>query len=314
MNPILAGVPINKPSLCFVAHHAFGALSGKFTGHIGGVERQQSFMARWFAARGYRVSMLTWDEGHPDGESVDGVRVFNICGKECGIRGVRFIHPRWTGLNHAMQRAGSDLYYQNCAEYVTGQVALWCRMNGKAFIYSVASDPEVDPSLPEMKTYRERILYRYGLRHANQVVVQTRYQQKHLHDYWGMDSTLIPMPGLLSRGKIVNRLERKGVLWVGRIDEPKRLEWLLEIAKGCPDLHFDIVGRPHGRDEYIQKLETQISLLRNVVHHGYIPPEKMPEYYARACVLCCTSRFEGFPNTFLEAWSYGVPIILTMIP
>jgi glycosyltransferase involved in cell wall biosynthesis len=109
-------------------------------------------------------------------------------------------------------------------------------------------------------------------------------------------------------------LERKGVLWVGRIDEPKRLEWLLEIAKGCPDLHFDIVGRPHGRDEYIQKLEMQISLLHNVVHHGYIPPEKMPEYYARACVLCCTSRFEGFPNTFLEAWSHGVPIVSTVDP
>ncbi len=40
----------------------------------------------------------------------------------------------------------------------------------------------------------------------------------------------------------------------------------------------------------------------------------MPEFYRKASVLCCTSDFEGFPNTFLEAWSWGLPVVSTFDP
>ncbi len=308
-----------RPRICFVAHNAFGALSGKFAGHIGGVERQQSFMARWLADRGYPVSILTWDEGALDGEEINGVRVFNICEKGGGVRGVRFFHPRWTGLIRAMRRADAAIYYQNCGECVTGQVGFWCRINKRRFVYSVASDPDVDPSLPEMKTMRERILYRYGLRHADRVVVQTRIQQDRLRTAWGIESVLIPMPGLRDRGRepvsVGAPREGKGtVLWVGRIDETKRLEWLLGIAKLCPDIRFEVVGQTHGWSDYSHMLDEQAKVLTNVTRHGYVPPERLPEFYARASVLCCTSRYEGFPNTFLEAWSYGVPVVSTVDP
>jgi glycosyltransferase involved in cell wall biosynthesis len=36
--------------------------------------------------------------------------------------------------------------------------------------------------------------------------------------------------------------------------------------------------------------------------------------YARAFLLCCTSIYEGFPNTFIEAWSTGLPIVTTFDP
>ena len=68
-------------------------------------------MARWLAARGYPVQMLTWDEGQPDEIEIDGVRVFKICRLDGGLVGLRFFHPRWTGLVRAMRRADADLYY-----------------------------------------------------------------------------------------------------------------------------------------------------------------------------------------------------------
>ncbi|MBL7145005.1 MAG: hypothetical protein ISS76_12290 [Phycisphaerae bacterium] len=69
---------IDKPRICFVAHFVYGALAGGDGGHIGGVERQTSLMARWFAGRGHEVSMLTCDEGQEDGVEIDGVRVFKM--------------------------------------------------------------------------------------------------------------------------------------------------------------------------------------------------------------------------------------------
>ena len=88
----------NRNRICFVAHLAYGAMTGGNGGFIGGVERQTSLMARWLAARGYRVSLITWDEGQEDGVVIDGVQVFKVCRKEAGIKGLRFFWPRWSSL------------------------------------------------------------------------------------------------------------------------------------------------------------------------------------------------------------------------
>jgi glycosyltransferase involved in cell wall biosynthesis len=40
-----------------------------------------------------------------------------------------------------------------------------------------------------------------------------------------------------------------------------------------------------------------------------VPPPQLEEYFARARALLCTSDFEGFPNTFLDAGRFGVPVI-----
>ncbi|MEP0844843.1 MAG: glycosyltransferase, partial [Phycisphaerae bacterium] len=181
--------------IAIVSHFSYGSLSGRAVGRlVGGVEWQTSLTARWLAARGHDVSMLTWDEGGPAREVIDGVRVIKMCRQDAGLQGLRFFHPRWSSLLRALRAADAEVYYQNCGEYVTGQVAWWCRRNGRAFVYSVASDPDCDPALPEMKTLRERVLYRYGLRHADRLIVQTRRQQEMLRAGFGLESTWIPMP------------------------------------------------------------------------------------------------------------------------
>ena len=42
--------------------------------------------------------------------------------------------------------------------------------------------------------------------------------------------------------------------------------------------------------------------------------DKMAGFYRRAACLCCTSDFEGFPNTFLEAWSNRLPVVSMFDP
>ncbi|MCX5672205.1 MAG: glycosyltransferase family 4 protein [Planctomycetota bacterium] len=309
----------NAPSICFVAHSAYGALTGGRHCHIGGIQRQQAMMAKWLAKRGWRVSMITWDEGQPQSKVVDGVRVIKMCRADACVKGVRFFHPKWTSLVHALRAADADVYYQNTAEYVTGQVALWCRRHGKKFVYSVANDPDCDPRLPRMHTLRERILYRYGLRRADSVVAQTQKQQGMLREGFGLESVVLPMPcpGPADAGYAAPAPpippNRPRILWVGRICEQKRPDRLTELAAALPEWRFDFVG-PGGGDTYSQDVCRRATGLPNVTVHGPVPRDRMPGLYQQAACLLCTSDFEGFPNTFLEAWSQGLPMVTTFDP
>lgn len=304
-------------SLCFVAHNAYGALAGLDIGHIGGIERQQSLMAHWFADQGYDVSMITWDEGQGDCE-ICKVKVFSLGRRDSGLPGLRFFHPRWTGLSNAMKRADADIYYYNCGDLTLGQVVFWAGLHGKKTVYSVASEPDCDQALPSLKKWRERVLYRYGLRNTCQVIAQTLRQQEMLQSGFNIYAEVIPMPCLGFPSAIPNGVdiltEQQHILWVGRFSQEKRLEWLLDVAEALPQYIFDVAGAPNARTEYARALLRRAESIPNVILHGRLVHRDLGVLYHRARLLCCTSIFEGFPNTFLEAWSVGRPIISTFDP
>lgn len=315
------GAAVDRPGkarIAIVAHFAYGAFSGGARGHVGGVEFQTTMLARWLTSRGHDVVLITWDEGQEDGARIDGVELRAVCRSDAGLPGVRFVHPRWSSLIGALRRADADVYYHNCAECVTGQVALWCAANGRRFVYAAAHDADCDPALPLLPTRRERVLYRYGIRHADRLIVQTDVQQRMYRDFFQLDSTVIPMPCAdLSGDPYVPPAPpdpaAARVAWVGRVVPIKRLEFLFDVAAQLPEVTFDVAG-PIDDDDYGRMLTARAATLPNVVLHGRVPREGIGDIYRRACCLACTSESEGFPNTFLEAWSLGRPLISTWGP
>ncbi len=307
-------------TICFVAHYAYGAMAGGFAGHVGGVERQTSMMASWLAEKGHRVSLLTWDEGQEDEVEINGVRVIKMCAKNEGIIGGRFFYPRWSSLLRAMRKADAQIYYHNCAEYITGQVALWCKINHRKFIYSIANDTEVDRHLPDMKTFRDKIFFKFGLRLADNVISQSETQQKNLKNAFNVDSVVLPMPCPSPHGNESSQLPDVNsgnltgpILWLARLAPQKRPDRLLELAKMCPEYKFDLVG-PCDSSQYVVDIVREAEKIPNIQVHGAASRHEVDALYRRSFCLCCTSDFEGFPNTFLEAWSHAKPIVSTFDP
>ncbi|MDM8008510.1 MAG: glycosyltransferase family 4 protein [Phycisphaerae bacterium] len=306
-------------SVCFVAHNAYGALSRTPTSHIGGIERQQALVARWLTSRGWRVSMLTWHEGGPPEEVIDGVKVIKMCRRDAGYYGLRFFHPRWTSLHRALRKADADVYYYNCGDLGLGQLVLWCHRHRRTCVYSIASNADCETSLPFLQPLRERVLYRYGLGHADRVIAQTRWQARLLREGFGVDPVVVPLPCAELDGRDTALPQAPGgqsprVLWVGRFSPEKRLEWLLDVAERCPQFTFDVLGAANDQSEYGAALMRRASSIPNVIMHGRVRHSEMGRFYRRAAVLCCTSVIEGFPNAFLEAWSCAVPVVTTFDP
>lgn len=310
----------NKPKICFVALNSYNLVVQKGElGHIGGAEVQQWLTANWLKDRGFPISFITLDHGQVDGEQHNGFTIYKAYNRESGLPGLRFFWPRWAKLWFALQRADCEIYYQRGAGLETGQVALWCHLNGKRFVHAVAHELDCVPEVPMLTNFRERILYRYGLRRADVVIAQTEAQQNLLRQHYQKTSYIIkncasPIFSGEAHSTPFAKFAGKSVLWVGRLAPIKRFEWLLDLATKIPGLHFIVIGGANNRSEYDKNLQDIARSLTNVTMVGEVKYARMHEYYRTAAVLCCTSLKEGFPNVFLEAWREGIPVVSTVDP
>jgi len=99
--------------------------------------------------------------------------------------------------------------------------------------------------------------------------------------------------------------KEKIILHVGRLDlNQKRSDLLIkfwqEVCEDLIDWKFIIVG--DGPYKSMLKKEIKDSKLPNIHLEGFQAPEK---YYQAASIFMMPSAYEGFPNTILEAQSYG---------
>lgn len=304
--------------ICFVALNSYGVISGRPDAHFGGAESQVQLMGSWFSKRGHDVSVVVWDDGGPSNENFDGVRVIKFARRSDGIRILRYIRPRWTNLNIALRAVDADVYVQNCAEHTTGQIALWCKRRGKPFVYLVASDADCKASHEHRGAFFNRWLFRYGLRNNSQLIAQTNTQREMLLENHSRIAITVPMAGTPRDVAIPDKrndpTNQRQVLWVGRLCRIKRVEMILEVAKKMPDVTFNIVGKADDSARYVAPILKEMESTKNVVYHGGVTRQEMSLLYSRTRLLCCTSSLEGFPNVFLESWSYGNPVISTFDP
>jgi glycosyltransferase involved in cell wall biosynthesis len=306
-----AHAPRRRPHICFVAHTAWPVFSGaKDIPVIGGAELQQSVIARALAARGYRVSMITMDYGQHDGTVLDGVAVHKIHTPDEGIPVLRFVHPRLTSLWGAMKRVNADIYYQRTSASSTGFVAAFCRRHGKRSIYAGASDVDFIRHEQDIRFSRDVMLYEYGLRRVDRVFVQSAHQKANLLKHYGREGVIVP--NCFSPPPHA-RADRSGcILWVATVREQKRPELMLEIARRLPQYRFVMIGGSDGgwfADEYVRRIAEEAATIPNLRFKGFVPFEEADRHFGSARLFINTSLYEGFPNTFLQAWARGVPTV-----
>jgi len=105
------------------------------------------------------------------------------------------------------------------------------------------------------------------------------------------------------------------VLWVANMRAVKRPEMALEIARRAPEISFIMVGgavRKHER--YYRQVIQQAEAIPNLTCTGFLPFAEADRLFEQATVFLNTSAVEGFPNTYLQAWSRGVPVVGSFDP
>ena len=291
--------------ICFVSPTNYPVLAGDRTlRQVGGAEVQQAFLARELVRRGHSVSMICMDHGQPDGIVIDGVTVYRAHTPEGGLPIVRFVHPRLTSVWQAMRRADADVYYQRTSASLTATVVAFSKLHRRLSLFAAASDRDFVPGAPHLAFARDRALYRWGLRHADVVVAQTVMQRDALQRHFARESTVIRS----CYGHLGQPAQHEGViLWVANLSAHKRPELFVELARRLPEYRFRLVG---GADESIlAALRQRATDLSNIEFAGFVPFADIEQQFDGSSILVNTSSDEGFPNTFLQAWSRAMPTV-----
>ena len=294
---------MRKTSICIVSISAYPLLTRQNIEIVGGAELQSVLLARELAKRDFELSFIVSDHGQSSPQVVDGIRVIKSYAATIPA-GIRFSTVRL--IWRALSEADADIYYG--FRGIAGIVALYCLIRRRRLVIGIPSDMEVE----EKRASKVNIynwLWRFDLKTAKSVITQTKYQQDMLKKRFGRDSVII---------KAFHPIEDKGiekakppvVLWVSTIRPRwKQPELFLKLATAVPDGRFQMVGGPSEDRRFYEAIKEQASKIPNIDFVGFVPHQEVGKYFEKASIFANTSDVEGFPNTFLEAWSRYTPVV-----
>jgi glycosyltransferase involved in cell wall biosynthesis len=234
--------------------------------------------------------------------------------------------PDAPALYRALQLAKPQVIYQRVGCAYTGIAAAWASRNGARMIWHVAHDNDVmreslrDKGNP-VRVYIEKRSLEYGIRRASQIVAQTQQQADLLLRNYGRKAAAV-IPNF--QPEPVETIDKSGtvtVVWIAGLKPWKQPEVFVRLARSLADLsHVRFVvagGRMSGSGDraWTEKLMAQIAATPNLDYIGEKSQAAVNELLARSHLFVNTSLFEGFPNTFIQAWMREVPVVsLTVNP
>jgi glycosyltransferase involved in cell wall biosynthesis len=231
------------------------------------------------------------------------------------IAGQYLLHA--PALARCLHEIAPDVLYQRVGSLLSGVAARYSRVAGRPLVWHVASDNDLEPAVPppSWRTPVQALGRRAvaeAARQARVVVVQTRAQAERLAVRHGRrDAVHVPNFHPLPEAVPAKPADRVTICWLGNLKALKRPELFLRLARDLrdePGLEFVMAGALQmPRDDWATLLARE-TRPGDVHWLGAIPPSKARELLGRAHVLVNTSRWEGFPNTFIESWLRDVAV------
>ena len=306
--------------ICFVSE---GYLNDSSTA-VNGMQVQCHALAKAFSQRAHKVSYIAETRGVVRGPIQDN----RVC--------VYYVPPRkyifsfvltFFRMFNLLQLVSPDICYLRGRSLHLGVSAIYCRMFECRLIWGsnghdgcqpnkhIRNLAGLDLARPvKLLLWPERYIFdclaHFGIRNAYKVVVQNEHQGRELAANFNRQGVVIrsgiQIPDTFR--KAASRKVRK-ILWLGRTDTNKRPDLFAALAvhmSAVRDVTFIMAGPGNtpNSDFQVDRLPTE-----NIEYIGAIDAERAMSEYEDAYLLVNTSESEGFPNTFVEAWAHGVPVV-----
>lgn len=201
----------------------------------------------------------------------------------------------------------ADIYIQRAAGWETFILALFCKCFRKEFVYMSAHEIDTSGEFVNKSGLLGRF-YKWGLKNASLVISQNLNQKKNLKERYNIDSPIIKSGYIIP--DLPQEKQREYILWVARIVRWKNPDIFIKIAKRFPQQKFVMIGpKDKNNLKYFRKIRYKTKDVKNINFIEGVPFNEINKYFKDAKIFINTSKYEGFPNTFIQSAMHGVPIL-----
>ena len=208
----------------------------------------------------------------------------------------------------------ADLYIVFGVHNQAAEIATICRRDKKRMVIFAGSDDNFSsrllPGSNSTDNYGNNAGYAYqALMQADWIITQTERQAVLLKERFDRPAQVLRNPIDLNDSQLTGPRTSPPnpvCLWIGKSDPVKRPDILIDLARQLPEFQFTMVMNRSNEEIHatiFNEAPPNVQIIEKV------PISQIEGLFQQASFLINTSVFEGFPNTFLQAGKYGVPVI-----
>ncbi|MFW5879377.1 MAG: glycosyltransferase family 4 protein [bacterium] len=229
---------------------------------------------------------------------------------EKGIRILRYLYYRTPRIILSLYRSKASHIYCGIPGHTSGLLAIISKVLRKKFILRISNDYLVDNRYKSNVDWFRYIFYKIGFILSEYIICQNSYQHTVLTKKYPYKTYILSNPYIRCTDNKPAPLEkRKFISWIGIMQYQKNVPLLLEVARSLPDYQFKIAGNISKNINHKDQLAIdELSNMPNVSLLGFISADDVLNLLRKSYILINTSHYEGFSNTFLEAFSTGTPV------
>ncbi len=220
--------------------------------------------------------------------------------------------PVYKDMVSIYEEADAHIYVVPGNNFISAEAIWSCKKRKRSFVMLAGSDIDFSPVIRESpegsdlygSLYSDKL---YTIKNADIHIVQNERQFEMARTY-GCSPIMIPNPMDLKR-VYPKENDPKTILWVGNSNESvKQPSLMINAIRELPEYSFIMIVTPV-TDEQMEIIYQHAQTVPNLNVLPRIPYNEIEKYFAQARLFVNSSSFEGFPNTFLQAGKYGVPLI-----
>ncbi|MDG4714775.1 glycosyltransferase family 4 protein [Winogradskyella marincola] len=284
---------------------------------MGGAELQIYYLIKHLKTAGYEVHYVFEDKKIPY-KNILNVQLHPLH----AIKIKKTFGQRWflykAQLEKKLNEIKPDAIYTRLYSSWGGFAADYSLSNDCKYICAVASDNDLKVIknvnlLLKPFNIVERYYANRSYKKATFVLVQNNFQAQRLKGKYNREGVKVNQSTEFVNEEDI-RKERSpiNVLWIANFKKLKRPELFIQLVerlRSFSNINFKMIGR--GTDDYKVLLNKSCLRFENFEYLGEMSNKEVNKLLLKSHILVNTSDFEGFSNTFVQAWMRKV-VVLSM--